>query len=163
MMKPRVLLAGLFLMATPALACTAMPNHWRDDPQTMVARTPTIVLAKVTSVREEGGSSTAQLERVRAVRGKPERTFSLEGWVDKKTRGDFSRHRDPKFWALEVGNTVWPGDCRAYGVFRVGEMYLVFLDGPNYPRSFENIRSRDDLWYRTVVDAADALRAREAK
>jgi hypothetical protein len=158
-MKRRVLVACLSLMAAPALACTSMPDHWRDDPQTMVARTPTIVLAKVASIRE----GMVQLESVKAVRGKPARTFSVRGWADKKNRGDFSGHKDPRFWALEVSNTVWPGDCSAYGEFIVGEMYLVFLDGPNYPRSFENIRSEDDLWYQTIARAVDALRAKGAR
>lgn len=162
-MKVRVLAACLCLMTTPALACSSQPDHWRHDPQTMVARTRTIVLAKVTAMRAEGGWSTAQLERVKAVRGKPAGTFSLRGRTDKRNPGDFSGHKDPRFWALEISNTVWPGDCGAYGVFSVGEMYLVFLDGPNYPRSFENIKSEDDLWYRTIAGIADALRARPAQ
>jgi hypothetical protein len=84
---------------------------------------------------------------------------------DDESPGNFSGHRDPGFWRdfgwNSLRNTYFEGDCRFYGMFKVGEQYLVFLDGPSYPRSYENVKSEDDLWYLTVVDVINTLKALE--
>jgi hypothetical protein len=95
---------------------------------------------------------------VETLRGEAARTFSLRGWHEDEPVDDFTGHRDPAFWVTNIeASSVAPGDCSAYGVFQTGQTYLIFLEGPNHPRSFENVRSPDDLWLQTVRAALARL------
>lgn len=157
-MKRRIAAFIASFIASGALACTAPPPHWKDSPYTMVIDTPTIVLAKAVRVDREDVWSTVRFEVIETLRGEPPEQFSLRGWSEIGQLGDFTGHRDPHFWVDNGGGSVAPGDCKAYGVFEAGQEYLIFLDGPNYPRSFENVRSKEDLWYQTVVAALATLK-----
>ena len=146
------------LFASHALACTVPPANWSDDPYSMVTNTPTIGLAKASRVERDGQTTTSYFETIEVLRGTPPEAFSLRGWFDTKVT-DFSGHRDPSFWVSNsAGGAITPGDCNAYGVFEANQSYLIFLDGPNHPRSFENVRSTDDLWYQTVSVAIATLK-----
>jgi hypothetical protein len=148
----------LYLAASHAFACTAAPANWSDDPYSMVIDTQTIVLAKATRVDRDGKWTTARFETIESLRGTPPESFSLRGWFQAERVYDFSGHRDPGFWVSNVdGSAVAPGDCNAYGVFESGQNFLIFLDGPVHPRSFENVRSSEDLWYQTVSAAVARL------
>ena len=153
-----VLALALPAIAHPALACTIPPEHWHDDPYSMVIQTRTIVLARVEHVARRGDTTRAEFVTVETLRGEAAHTFSLRGWHEDEPVRDFGGHRDPAFWVTNAGSgSVAPGDCNAYGVFQEGQTYLIFLEGPNHPRSFENVRSPDDLWLQTVRMAVALL------
>lgn len=213
-----VLLAWSCFTPSTAIACIREPEHLRDSPQTMVLRTPTIVLAKVMTIEPINllhvsaeaylrdlfvppapgwsigwggpspieaylsawylsshagwsiatGLSSVKFETVKAVRGHPSSHFSLHARFGDESLGDLSGHRDPRFWRFGFGahtalrNTFPLSSCGDFvGMFNVGEQYLVFLDGPDYPTRYENVKSEDDLWYLTVVDVINTLNALE--
>ncbi len=146
-----VLALVLAALSHPALGCTIPPENWNDDPYSMVIQSRTIVLARVERVARRGDTTRAEFVTVETLRGEAARTFSLRGWHEDEPVDDFSGHRDPAFWVTNIeASSVAPGDCSAYGVFQTGLTYLIFLEGPDHPRSFENIRSPDDLWLQTI-------------
>jgi hypothetical protein len=148
----------LAALSHPALGCTIPPEHWNDDPYSMVIQSRTIVLARVERVARRGDTTRAEFVTVETLRGEAARTFSLRGWHEDEPVDDFTGHRDPAFWVTNIeASSVAPGDCSAYGVFQTGQTYLIFLEGPNHPRSFENVRSPDDLWLQTVRAALARL------
>ncbi len=148
----------LLLLTTVAHPCSIAPKGLIEEPRSLVRNTNTIVLAKAVSFVPDEFSSlyaaTVTFEPVRFLKGRHRGEIEVIGQVvtgDQPAPNDFDGHRDPVFWAFYVGNSGTPGDCLAYGVFHIGETYLLFLRPQSNFKSFENIQSPDDFWL-TVVE-----------
>jgi len=86
------------------------------------------------------------------LKGIDPKVFKLEGYASDRVKspGDFSAHQSAEFWALDAGNTIQPGDCVAYGLYELGQEYLVFLRKDSHIRAYENVKTETDLWLRVV-------------
>jgi len=103
-----------------------------------------------------------KFEVIETLKGKPSNSFVLRGYTGQESQnssGDFSGHQAPAFWAMQASNSVSPGDCDFYGIFREQETYLIFMLPYTHARAFENVRSKDDIWLNVVR----LLTARESK
>jgi len=158
--KFQVGLVGLlaFIYASESFACSVPPSHWSASVEEMVRSTPTIVLARATREVEDGNWRVFHFESISSLKGEAPATFSLRTVRGGQNRGDYSQHQDPLFWGREfAGNYVDPGSCTAYGQFSVNETYLVFVGGPDYPKSYEIVRSEQDFWFRVVSATVEAV------
>jgi hypothetical protein len=146
-------------MASSASACTIRPSALYEGNEDLVRRTPAIVMARVTKIgttpgdgRGGRGAVDVTFETVSILKGQDPRRFTLKGYLSNRVEGhgDFAAHGAPEFWAYDVGNTIQPGDCVAYGMFELGQQYLIFLRNDSHVRAYENIRVENDLWLRVV-------------
>ena len=157
-----VVAAVLVLGFGIASACIAPPKGYYEDYVSLVENTPTIVLARASSV-EDGDPEelrTVSFIPTRTLKGRLEdsKKVILTGYVvDDALRkpNDFDSHKDPRFWALSIGNSGTPGDCQAYGVFHLGSEYLLFVRQQGHLKGFELIRSPDDLWLQVIELVAE--------
>jgi hypothetical protein len=163
--KFKLLLMG-FMMAllsgTPmtSLACTIPPPHLSESHTELVSKTTSIVVAKAVGIagKESGDFATFIFEQVETLKGESPARFELygvrAGSVTASDNGgvadDFDGHRSPAFWAWGLGNSVMLSSCGAYGVFEVGETYLVFHRDNPHTRAYEIIRDKDDLWLAVI-------------
>jgi len=141
-------------------ACTIPPPHLSEPHTELVLSAKAIVLAKVVGIKDEesGDSATFIFEPVETLKGVSPANFELYGFkasgatASESGMGgeDFEGHSSPLFWAWGLGNSVMLSTCSAYGVFEVGESYLVFLRDNPHLRAYENIREEDDLWLAVI-------------
>jgi len=146
---------ALLLLVSNAYPCFVPPDGLFEKPKSLVRNTDTIVLAKAVSFENvyRFGYTKVTFEAVRFLKGRHQGPIEIRGEVvtgDSPTPNDFDGHHDPKFWTVGVGNSSTSGDCQAYGVFHIGETYLLFLRSQSNFKSFENIQSNDDDWLLTV-------------
>ncbi len=157
----RTLIVFLALIGpVPTLACSAPYAALFVPDWKAVASAEGIVLAKVVGSepaiyqpRSERREAVFHFETIEVIKAPGPQRFDLSGYEAakrKKVVGDLDGHRSPEFWADNASNTVSPGDCESYGVFAVGETYLIFLMKGSHRRGYENIRSEDDLWLNVV-------------
>jgi hypothetical protein len=156
-----LLTATYQIYMSSAFACVAPRPGMYDRNKELVESSEYIVVAKAIKVSVPTQSQATRwpvaefsFEAVRILKGNPPPRFFLVGMDARKVKGipkDFNGHRNPDFWAFDGGNTIQPGDCVSYGLFEVGQTYLVFQRKQSHSRSYENIRTKDDLWL-AVVD-----------
>lgn len=146
------------LIPTSGFTCSYFPEPLRD--KELVSGATSIVLAQVVSF-EPAVSRPASKRKmasfnfvvIETLKGETPTALSLNGFSDRErldAPGDFTGHRSPAFWAMQSSNSVSPGDCDFYGIFRQQETYLIFIVPGGHPRAFENIRSGEDLWLNVV-------------
>ena len=146
---------GFFFLFKSVLACSVPPAGMYEDYHSLVQNTPGIVLAVVVSTGEEKGSflPVVTFEIARVLKGRVAEPIRLPGYVIEDPSipaDDYDSHHDPKFWAFTHGNSSTPGDCQMYGIFHLGETYLLFLREQGHIMGFENVRSSEDLWLKVV-------------
>ncbi|MCH9694168.1 MAG: hypothetical protein K0U72_06635 [Gammaproteobacteria bacterium] len=104
---------------------------------------------------ESDGDVTVEFEfrTIEILYGRAASTFKLHGYSKGENPfpvGDFDGHTDPAFWAESSSNTGTTTLCSIFGVFEVGETYLLIAtEEPDF-RAFENIQSNDDLWLKVI-------------
>lgn len=64
--------------------------------------------------------------------------------------GDFNQHKEESFFSGWQGRVDMEADCELYPTFEVGKRYLIFADKPYHHKSFEEVNSIDDNWYKKV-------------
>ena len=146
------------------------PNSLFESDLQLVSSTDAIVLARVIGLESaiyqpqfKRRKAVFHFETAEVIKGQPPSLFDLDGFVvadGVDASNDFNGHLNPEFWADHSANSIMPGDCKAYGIFSAGETYLIFLRQQPHVRSFENVRSQDDLWLRVVkllVGSASSL------
>src|SRR5215469_5201837 len=143
------------LLANSASACLIRPHYLYASNQELVRHTPRILIARVTSINANAKDREivdASFETVSVVKGRDPKRFTLLGFVSNRVGGpgDFDAHKAPEFWAFDVGNTIQPGDGRAYGMYALGQQYLIFLRKDSHVRAYENVKTEQDLWLRVV-------------
>jgi hypothetical protein len=157
----RALLAFIALISSsPAFACSAPYAELFVPDWKIVSKAEGVVLARVVGFepavhkpRSERRDAIFHFQTTETLKGQAPQQFDLSGYSAlerKDVPGDFDGHRMPKFWADNSSNSVSPGDCESYGIFAVGETYLIFLMKGTHRRGYENIRSEDDLWLQVV-------------
>ncbi|MEW5250574.1 hypothetical protein [Microbulbifer discodermiae] len=136
-------------------ACFAPPAYLMESDARLVANTPIIVLAtamnEIPTKEDRLPSFEFQVKEI--LKGNPPENFTLNGYSAKEQEngpGDFQNHLMPHFWAFNTGNSIQPGDCEAYGLFEVGQEYLIFLRRNSHPRAYEKISTKKDLWYKVI-------------
>jgi hypothetical protein len=143
-------IAAFILATTNTFACTDIPANQLQSHQQLVARTSSIVVAQVISLQPINGDfNLVEFLVVDTLKGNQKSNFSLSGFPakDKLGRYDYGQHRDLDFLVYSnTGNFTRLDDCRVYGHFEQGRQYLIFIDQPHHPRSFEVISSPDDGW-----------------
>jgi len=143
------------LLANSASACLIRPHYLYASNQELVRHTPELlsrVSQALTQTPRIARSLTSLFETVSVVKGHDPKRFTLLGFVSNRVGGpgDFDAHKAPEFWAFDVGNTIQPGDCRAYGMYALGQQYLIFLRKDSHVRAYENVKTEQDLWLRVV-------------
>lgn len=159
MMLMRVLAVQItivfFLLSTTVAACVDIPTQQNHSHEQLVKRTETIVLAKAVLIQPAGGDlHTVKFYVSKVLKGAQKNNFELTGLAAdlKNGNNDYNKHNDLRFWAYSnTGNFKRFENCNLYGYFKQGEQYLIFLDPPFHPRSFEIVSSTEDAWYKEVV------------
>jgi hypothetical protein len=146
------------LVSTSAFCCSYFPPPITDAE--LVSKATGIVLARVISFEpavyrpaSKRRMATLQFEVVETLKGKTPSRFTLKGIAEQeqqRSAGDFSAHQAPAFWAMQTSNSVSPGDCNHYGIFREHETYLILTLPFTHERAFEHIKSNEDLWLHVV-------------
>ncbi|MEO0442292.1 MAG: hypothetical protein AAFZ92_00920 [Pseudomonadota bacterium] len=145
----------LFAVAARSVAeCVNIPADQNASHQQLVERTDTIALATALAPqRINGDIYVIPFRVVERIKGSPPLRFEITGLRadDSQANADFNRHNDLKFWVYaNTGNFKRTSDCNIYGYFRANRQYLVFIDKPHHPRSFELITADDDAWLAEV-------------
>ncbi|MGH1487392.1 MAG: hypothetical protein ACRBCI_14350 [Cellvibrionaceae bacterium] len=144
-----------FLLSNTVAACTGIPVPQTHSHEQLVKRTENIVLARAFRPQLVNGElHTVKFYVTDVLKGSQEGNFDLTGFAADQNNGntDFNKHNDLKFWAYSnTGNFKRLENCNLYGYFKQGEQYLIFLDAPYHPRSFEIVSSTDDAWYKEVI------------
>ncbi len=142
------------ILSTYSLACVVPPTTLLSSDRELISRSPNIALAEISKHESDNSKyiDTFSFTTVKVIRGEVPKTFNLKGYLasEEENFGDFSKHQQPVFWAFSAGNSVMPGDCSAYGIYEVGKTYLIFFNELSHIRSFEEIKSKDDLWLNVV-------------
>ena len=144
------------LYSSHALACSIPPDHLYENNEILVRSTPTIVLATPENYQDhpEFHVPVFTFTTNRVLKGTAPQTFELPGYIASNIEQypkDHDGHLDPAFWAYDAATSIQPGDCIAYGIFQLGEQYLIFLRTESHRRAFEMVRSDQDLWYKAVM------------
>ena len=141
-------------------ACMIPPPHLSDHHTQLVSSAKSIVLAAAVGLDDSDSSdfATFVFKPVETLKGESPARFELYGVKsgsvtasDNVASGDdYDGHRSPLFWAWGLGNSVMLSTCDAYGVFEVGEKYLIFIRDKPHVRAYEVIREDDDLWLAVI-------------
>lgn len=151
----QLILMTLFFIPASSWACSSPPESLYQTDQKLVKTTPSIVVAEAVSIEGKGEFQKFEFtfKTSRVLKGNPPQSFKIKGYnadLVPNTPSNFDDHQLPAFWALGIGNTIQPGDCTAYGIFSIGQKYLIFLRQTSHIRSYENIQNNDDLWLKVV-------------
>ncbi len=146
-----IVMAMAIMSSSEAAACFLPPDDQRVKPEQLVARTGRIALAKVVAIEPVDQGVRYRFQRVEALKGVVASTFTIDGEREMaQSDDDFHGHRDNASGQVIGGRTPnWP-DCAIHPSFQEGGRYLVFLDRPYHPWSFERIVVDDDRWLREV-------------
>ncbi|CAI3801374.1 hypothetical protein [Rheinheimera sp. MM224] len=168
----------LLMVSELAIGCSMVPSSdepdWgefakRDSISYLVAKSE-IYLATVTEKNIKHSHIADFVFKVdETLRGKERSLLKLRG-ADMDYKGDFykssfhewaGKHHVAEFWSFLADNGADFGDCVNRGYYRVGMQYLIFLNDDSLRRSFEPIRSADDLWLSTIRQAASSQNTME--
>jgi hypothetical protein len=148
------------LLSNLTFACTGIPIPQTHTHEQLVKRTDNIVLARASQPQPVNGDlHVVKFYVTDVLKGSPENSFDLTGLVADQNNGntDYNKHNDLKFWAYSnTGNFKRLNNCNIYGYFKAGEQYLIFIDPPFHPRSFELVSSTEDAWYQEVKKIIDS-------
>ena len=155
----KVFVAGALCLTTGltsqvASACDKIPESQTQSINQLITRTNNIVIAQAKKPEIGGdGLYTVEFEVSDVLKGSQWSNFILQGkpTTPDKLGNDFNKHGDLQFWAyLNTGNFFRDKDCNLYGYFERGRQYLIFIDKPFHPKSFELISSQEDSWLKEV-------------
>jgi hypothetical protein len=155
MKLPFVLL--LILIASPAKACFAPPEHLAATPDELIERTESISLATVVKAEVSGNDVVYTLRTIKLVKGHSEKEFQITGEPLRfpMQSDSYNNHTDQEFWESEIGRITMETDCKVHPSFSVGGTYLAFLGQPYHTKSFEIINivsgERQDRWLKYVL------------
>lgn len=156
----RILFLITALFPGMASACMALPDHlFFNNPQ-LVYNSTTIVLARAESASdiEHYSNNFAKITFSvnEVIKGDKIDTIRLTGIkrelnkTHQDSHTDFKGHSMPEFWAFAEHNASNFPDCNAYGEFEIGKEYLLILGEQTHFRAYEEIRTREDLWYKVI-------------
>lgn len=144
-------------MPAGVIACSAPPSYLTVPYYELISRTNRIALAEVVKIDSVGEHQYEyQFELEERVKGNVDNSFSMtfenypSPFVKKAPDKDFNQHRGGVFWDQNAARQINDTDCRMHPVFEKGSTYLLFLDKPYHWKSFEVIKSKEDLWLQTV-------------
>lgn len=113
------------------------------------------------TVPHSDGTIEYLFKTVRVVKGEVGETFTMVG-VDTGLslfNSDFEGHADKKFWEdPALGRSQSFIDCKIHPLFHQGDQYLIFLDEPYHPKSFERIITLQDKWFVEVSSIVSVLK-----
>ena len=169
----RILLCLIFLLTiiSKSYACSSPPKRYYLNAERMYWRSQGVVLAKALSFNTSSNAIPFEplvefefeiievLKDLSTKDKKPTKTVKLTGVLEKRHEiSDFDSHENIGFWADSFfGNGELFGDCNAYGNYKIGETYLLFIN-ISHPKSYELIRSPEDRWYRTIRYISDKFK-----
>lgn len=131
--------------AASTLACFMTPEEQVVPEEELVARTGTIVLAKVEKAETIGGEDSISVRyhfrKIRELKGDCADTFKIDGISSAYSTPieNFDHHYEESFWEGGGGRSWHDTDCRIYPTFAVGGIFLIFLEEPYHRKSFEQI------------------------
>ncbi len=150
-----IITALLFLFHhSIATSCENLPAEQLWNTQDLVSNTKNIVLAQAYEPQKISGDVyITEFFVTEVLKGDQQSNFSLNGKLayGKLGRNTFNNHNSMQFWVYaNTGNYSRDNNCVIYGYFEEGRKYLIFVDQPNHPRSFELIESPSDAWLAEV-------------
>ena len=144
----------LLFTGSSAFACSIIPEAQSSSVNDLVNRTENIVLARVKRLNPDTNNfHIIEFEVDEILKGAQTSNFTLRGKqaTGEKIGNDFNKHNNLQFLAyLNTGNFFRAEDCNLYGYYEVNRQYLIFLETPHHPKSFELISSYDDSWLNDV-------------
>lgn len=136
-------------------ACNAKELNKFSSKKEQVLISQNIVLAKAIKQVLNDGNIVTTFSVSEVLKGKADKTlelvfkpFSIQSEHDFDN--EFNLHLDSRFWTNIVARANTSSDCSYTANFRLGSYYLLFIDKPYRPNSFELIKSKDDYWYRQI-------------
>jgi len=136
-------------------ACNTKELNEFSSKREQVLISQNIVLAKAIKQVLKDGNIVTIFSVSEALKGKADKTlelvfkpFSIQSEHDFDN--EFNLHLDSRFWTNIVARANTSSDCSLTTNFRVGSNYLLFIDKPYRPNSFELIKSKDDYWYQLI-------------
>lgn len=149
------MLAVVALHSTTSLGCFAPPAEAGAPPMDLVLGASFVVLAEAKSNLSGDGDLPAEFlfETKEVPRGDAPKSFKYYGFSrgdNLRKLDDFDGHTDPRFWAYSYGNstiTTWYG---VFGVYEIGQTYLIIASEKGHFKAYENVRSENDLWLKVV-------------
>ena len=147
----------LAIASIPALACSIPNPETALGKPELVAHAKSIALGKPVHVERMGRYAKWSFEIIESIKGSAEEgkvvTINLLAAREAIRETDFEQHELPEFWKLFSGRLPWsPGACTPLYGFEMDGTYLLFLDAMSNSASAERIRSKDDKWYRFVLE-----------
>lgn len=151
----------LFVSAVPAAACFAPPAEFTRHHGELVADAVRIAWARAlepSSPRSLPGlfGVAPRFEVIEVLKGDVPDEFTLANGRysvgpenDDFLNSDFDGHHDLAVWDRMLTRQWNNSMCQMEPAFVPGETYLIFLDSPHW-RSYEIVRSDDDLWLKAV-------------
>ena len=158
-------------VVTPTFACTILPSNeepdWGEiakaDSVAYLVKHSEIYLAKAVSkntIYNHMAEFTFHVEKV--IRGTQRAEINLEGADVDFKEGFYEHsyheivkdHTEPEFWSFQMDSGADFGDCTNKGFYRIGTSYLILLNDKSLRRSFEPIKTEEDLWLKTIELAA---------
>ena len=132
---------------TEAIACSFPPREASVSPFELVLGATSIVLATAASKSETDGGERSDFvfESKEVLKGEVPKQFTYNGFVRTEDFGvaaDYNAHTDPRFWAYSSGNSSITSWCGIFGVFEVGQTYLIIATEKGHFKAYENIRIR---------------------
>ena len=141
----------------PAISnsCFAPPEEASSRPLNLVLGANYIVLAEAKErLSGDGGLPTEFLfETKEVLKGEAPNLFKFHGFSRSENLGaseDFDAHTDPQFWAYSHGNSTITTWCGVFGIFEIGQTYLIINSDSGHFKGYENIRTDDDLWLKVI-------------
>lgn len=144
------LLAAFLSLGAAVDACENLPQEQLWSTQELINNTRNIVLAQAYKPQNVSGEIyITEFFVTELLKGDQLSNFSLTGKLafEKLGRNTFNNHNDIQFLVYsDTGNFSRDENCNIYGHFEEGRKYLLFVDQPKHPRSFEVIESPSDAW-----------------
>lgn len=148
-------------------ACYAPEEEQIADVEVLVKRTKDILLSEVISI-EEDNVKFKVIENLRDTpslmgiivkyfsvlfeknENKKEEIFLMKNNNIPYKEGDYNSHKESSFWVNTEGRVNIYPDCTLRPTFKMGKRYLIFNNPPYHFKSFEEVNTNEDEWYRKI-------------
>lgn len=81
----------------------------------------------------------------------------IKGTYRTYKSGNYNNHKDEEFWTRTGGRVDIDPDCSLKPTFKVGLKYLLFVDEPYHFKSFEEVNTTEDRWFKKVNQTVNGL------
>jgi hypothetical protein len=140
-------------LAVNAFACTVPKIGSNASMEELVDHSNNILLVELERKESIHQQIKCTLRAIEVIKGSKPEKLEFYGTSKEHEEATYSNHVNPIFWLMDIGRSEWPCCiCGPDHTFEKGFQYLYFPDLLGARKSAEIVRTKDDRWYKYVIE-----------